>query len=112
VTDIVSIVSELEQQRAAIDRAISALQQIVLPEQRTRGTNSRPSAGTTVTRRQLSASGRRRIAQAARRRWAEIRAAKAALATEPRKAAKKMTAAKKPMVKKRASTKKTAGTKA
>jgi len=111
VTDIVSIVSELQQQRAAIDRAISALQQIVLPDQRTRGTNSRPSAGTTVTRR-LSASGRRRIAQAARRRWAEIRAAKAALATEPRKAAKKMTAAKKPMVKKRASTKKTAGTKA
>jgi len=64
-----------------------------------------------VTHRRLSAAGRRRIAEAAHRRWAEIRAAKSALATGTTKPAKK-TVGKKPVKKKRASTKKTAGTKA
>ena len=104
MTDIASIVSELEQQRAAIDRAISALQQVARPDRGVSGTNSQPRAASTMTRR-LSAAGRRRIAEAARRRWAEIRGAKEALATQP-KSAKKKTAPKKPIVKKRASAKK------
>ena len=110
MTDIASIVSELEQQRAAIDRAISALQQVARQDRGVSGTNSQPRAAGTVTRR-LSAAGRRRIVEAARRRWAEIRAAKSALATGTTKPAKK-TVGKKPVKKKRASTKKTAGTKA
>ena len=111
MTDIGSIIYELEHQRSAIDRAISALRQVARPDHSTSRTNSQPSAGTTVTHRRLSAAGRRRIAEAAHRRWAEIRAAKSALATGTTKPAKK-TVGKKTVKKKRASTKKEAGTKA
>jgi hypothetical protein len=111
VNDIDTVISELEQQRTAIDRAISALRQVAQPDHSTNGADSQPKAGAKVTRRRLSAAGRRRIAEAARRRWAEIRAAKSALATEPKKSARKKTAAKKAVVTKRASAKKTGATK-
>ena len=72
------IISELEQQREAIERAISALRQV-------EGT---PATGGPLKRRgrppgqkgHMSPEGRARIAEATRKRWADKRAAEAAAA--------------------------------
>ena len=63
MNDLKGIITELEQQREAIDKAIAAL--------RDAGASS-PSAA--PRKRQMSEDARRRIAEATRRRWAEQRA--------------------------------------
>jgi hypothetical protein len=72
--DIESIISELEQQRSAIDRAISALREV---------TGTRPASGITapantqaaaMKKRTITPAGRKRIAEAMKRPWAAKRA--------------------------------------
>ena len=75
MNDIGKIISQLEQQRDSIDRAISALQAVTGDHA---GSESKSSASQARPRkRRLSAAGRKRIAEAAKRRWAAIKAAKA-----------------------------------
>lgn len=80
MTDVASIISELEQQRSAIDRAIAALREIG-------GTTNQAvmpaAAKSTGKKRQMSAQGRRNIAEATRKRWALRREAEAAAAASP-----------------------------
>jgi hypothetical protein len=71
-----SIISELLQQREAIDRAIGALRDIggVAAPAKKRGRP--PGKKTRGGKRNMSEEGRARIADAARRRWAEMREAR------------------------------------
>ena len=79
MNDVESVISKLEKQRSAIDRAISALREIT-------GT---PAIGPDVAesktkKRHLSPEGRKRIIEATKRRWAAKRTAQAGT---PRRAA-------------------------
>lgn len=92
MNDITRTISQLEQQRASLDRAIQALRDVEGGKTRAavRGFGGAPK------KRQMSAEGRRRIAEAARKRWAEIRANKAAQSKRAgRKRAGRKSAAKK-----------------
>jgi hypothetical protein len=89
VRNIGQIISDLEQQRAAIDRAISALREVSEPARSTAGTSARAATKKTPTKRHLSPEGRRRIIEATKRRWAAKRAADAAAAAQGQTAAKK-----------------------
>ena len=82
-------ISELEHQRDAIDRALSALGAIGTSEPKPGVTNN--SAGVSRGKRRLSAEGRRNIIAATKKRWAEKRAAQdGAGATQKTVPAKKM----------------------
>lgn len=75
MNDIAIIISRLGQQRASIDRAISALREID-------GLKPAPvpahhAVAKVHKKNRLSPAGRRRIAEATRKRWAEKRAAEA-----------------------------------
>ena len=73
MNDVENVISKLEKQRSAIDRAISALREI------TGSPATGPGVAETKTkRRHLSPEGRRRIIEATKRRWAEYNAKKAA----------------------------------
>jgi hypothetical protein len=80
VNNVENVISQLEEQRSAIDRAISALREV----------NGAPSTGPGVHRigqsktkkRRLSAEGRRRIIEATKKRWAAKRMAEAGTATK------------------------------
>jgi hypothetical protein len=79
VNEIPGIISRLERQRTALERAISALREMEGVQATAKaGTAASPARGPRKSR--LSAAGRRRIAEAARKRWAEKRAADAAAA--------------------------------
>jgi len=76
VNDIENVISGLEKQRSAIDRAILALREI---------TGASTSATETVSqgtsrKRRLSPEGRKRIIAATKKRWAAKRAAEAGTA--------------------------------
>jgi L-2-hydroxyglutarate oxidase LhgO len=73
VNDVESVISKLEKQRSAIDRAISALREIT----------GSPTTGPDVVesktkKRRLSPEGRKRIIEATKRRWAAKRTAQTA----------------------------------
>ena len=71
MTDIGKIIAQLEHEKAVIERALTALREIG-------GGKAAPTNGRQGRRRgRLSAEGRRRIAEAARKRWAAKRAADA-----------------------------------
>ena len=73
MNDIDAVINQLEQQREAIDTAVAALRNIGgSSESGPRG--AAPAQGG-PRRRMLTPAGRKRIAEAARRRWAEKRAA-------------------------------------
>lgn len=95
MNDVTSILSELERQKAAIERAIEALQEVSAPGGRSTG---RRQAG--AKKRRLSPEGRRRIAEAARRRWAALKAEKESQALNPAKKLAKKKSGKKPAAKK------------
>jgi len=68
VNDVQNVISQLEKQRSAIDRALSALREV----------NGSPTTGAdghriTQKKRHLSPEGRRRIIAATKRRWAAKR---------------------------------------
>jgi hypothetical protein len=71
VSHITTAISELERQKIVIDRALSALRALDGSGQAVMGN----SGGLGRTKRRLSAEGRRNIIAAAKRRWAELRAA-------------------------------------
>jgi len=80
LNDITRIISDLERQRNAIERALSALREVT-----ERGLGNTPSVPTpsratesatgTKKKRQLSPEGRQRIIDATKKRWAAKRAA-------------------------------------
>ncbi len=83
--NIESIISDLEKKRAAIDHALEALRQIggaAEPAGKRRGrppgtkSEAAPAKKAVAKKRNLSPEGKKRIAEAAKRRWAELRAAK------------------------------------
>jgi hypothetical protein len=76
VIDIQKVVSQLEQQRTAIDNALTALRAVAGNEAVSRALGSTQTAQKPTTRkRRLSAEGRKRIADAARKRWAAMKKA-------------------------------------
>ena len=80
MNDVENVISKLEKQRSAIDRAISALREIT----------GSPTTGPDVVesktkKRRLSPEGRKRIIEATKRRWAAKRAA--GVGTAPKRAA-------------------------
>jgi len=88
VNEIQSIISRLEHQRTAIERALAALREVEgsgTPAARKQG--KRGGRKRVGGKRRMSPEGRARIAEATRKRWADKRAADAAAATK--KAAKK-----------------------
>jgi hypothetical protein len=76
--DIEAIISQLERQKAAIEKAIAALREVSgLPVKQSNArkpTTSKPPA----RKHHISPEGRERIAEATRRRWAAKRAAEKA----------------------------------
>lgn len=101
MADVDNIISDLEQQRDAIERAIEALREIAgggtdAPVKsnrpgRPRGSGSAGvSAAPARTKRRLSPEGRNRIVEALKKRWAAKRVAqKAATKKGTKKAVKK-----------------------
>lgn len=74
--DTASIIAALEAERDRINQAISALQGGARRPGRPRGTATASSGnGRRGGRRRLSADARRKIAEAAKRRWAKAKAA-------------------------------------
>jgi hypothetical protein len=104
VNDIARTISQLEQQKAAMDRAISALREIQgLNRAGTSAALTHPSRKTAPPKGQLSPEGRQRIAESNRRRAVAQKAAKAAQRTaapQRGQAQKKAFPAKKTMVSK------------
>jgi hypothetical protein len=80
MNEIKTIISRLEKQKTGIDRAIGALRKIT--NGGSAGTSERPAARPSRKERRLSAGGRKRIAEAARRRWAAMKAEQTAGPTE------------------------------
>lgn len=103
MNDIAKAISQLERQRATIDHAIAALREVEALAPTASASSSGPSKpGRKTVKRRMSAEGRKRISEAAKKRWAEKRAAEAAPAakkgpptkkTARRGAAKKATSA-------------------
>jgi hypothetical protein len=94
--DIERIISELEQQRSAIERALTALHEITGSSTISAARAPRPAA---KKKRRMSAAGRERIAEAVRKRWAATKSGQAAPVSKKVVSAKK-TARKKRRAKK------------
>jgi hypothetical protein len=78
VSHIANAISELQHQKDAIDRALASLRAIAASG--TKVALNIP-AGVSPTKSRISAKGRRRIGEAAKKRWAAFRAAKDGAAT-------------------------------
>jgi hypothetical protein len=80
VNDIAKAISQLERQRATIDHAIAALREVEALTPTAHASSPGPSkpGKKTAAKRRMSAEGRKRISEAAKKRWAEKRAAEAA----------------------------------
>jgi hypothetical protein len=88
VNDLKGIISQLERQRTAIDRALSALQQVTgAPEAKRSTGGSTDNQQMTRTKRKgrLTPAGRRRLSEAMKKRWAAKRAAEASSRTVSKK---------------------------
>lgn len=73
--EIGSIIKQLEQQKSAIERAIGALREVSqAPGEMPAGIKEKSAP----KKRRMSPEGRKRIGDAARRRWAALKAAKEA----------------------------------
>jgi hypothetical protein len=82
VNDVENVISQLEKQRSAIERALSALREITGSP--AIGADGRRRTQSKTKKRQLSPEGRRRIIAATKRRWAAERRGQAGA---PKKAA-------------------------
>lgn len=79
MNDIAKAISQLERQRATIDNAIAALREVEALAPTAHASSPGPSKlGKKTVKRRMSAEGRKRISEAAKKRWAEKRAAEAA----------------------------------
>lgn len=74
--DIARVIAGLEQQRASIDRAISALREIEGSQPSPQIVSNTGKKRGRPRKSRLSPEGRRRIVEAAKKYWAERRAAK------------------------------------
>jgi hypothetical protein len=72
LSDISKVIAQLERQRSSIDTAIAALRGLEGSQQ-----SAASAAPAARKRRPMSAEGRKRIADAVRKRWAEKKAADA-----------------------------------
>ena len=72
MNNVENVISQLETQRSAIDRAISALREVAGKNPLARVAS--PSGNDQRRKRHLSPEGRRRIVEAAKKRWAAKRA--------------------------------------
>ena len=81
MNDIENVISRLEKQRSAIDRALLALREISGPDT----PNAQPVSQSKSRKRRLSPEGRRRIIEATKRRWAARKAG--GTGTRPKSAA-------------------------
>jgi hypothetical protein len=98
LNEIANIISQLENQKAAIDRALEALQDFaatgsITPQESGRKTRSARKGG-------MTPEGRRRLALAMKRRWAAKRIGKQAKKATATKATAKKAAGKKATAKK------------
>jgi hypothetical protein len=80
VNNVENVISQLETQRSAIDRAISALREVAGKSPLAKVTA--PSTNGQLRKRHLSPEGRRRIIEATKRRWAKERAKGAGTASK------------------------------
>ena len=71
MNNVENVISQLERQRSAIDRAISALREVAGKSSLAKVTS--PSSNGQHRKRHLSPEGRRRIIEATKRRWATKR---------------------------------------
>jgi hypothetical protein len=94
LNDIENIIMQLEQQRTAIDKAIAALREVSGDIGPQSSTNKTRATKAPARKRNISPEGRKRIAEATRRRWAAKRAAEKA-ASKVAGPAKKTRSAKK-----------------
>jgi len=89
VNNVENAISQLEKQRSAIDRALSALREVTGSASARTDVNGIPQSKR--KKRQLSPEGRRRIIEAIKRRWAAQRkgqagaSKKAAASSRPRR---------------------------
>jgi hypothetical protein len=81
VNNVENVISQLEEQRSAIDRAISVLREVNGSSVTTTGAHSIAQGKT--GKRRLSPEGRRRIIEATKKRWAAKRLAEAGTVTKP-----------------------------
>lgn len=85
--DLESILAELRSQRARMDQAISALEEITGPSAPRRGRPPKTHAAPTLGRRRrltMSAAARKRISDAMKQRWAKWKGKSAPKKTKPR----------------------------
>ena len=78
MTDVENIISQLEQQKEAIDRALTALREITnIPGRATKksGAKRKFTKRSATKRSKISEEGRQKLAEAMKRRWAAKRAA-------------------------------------
>lgn len=79
--DLKHIIAELERQKSAIEKAITALREVGIGDKGTRvavgAATSKSAATPTRAKRRLSPEGRQRIIEATKKRWAAQRAAQA-----------------------------------
>ena len=71
MNDVENVISRLEKQRSAIDRAISALREVT--SSNASGPDGHGMTQSKRRKRHLSPEGRRRIIEATKRRWAAKR---------------------------------------
>ncbi|MGE5138249.1 MAG: hypothetical protein ACM3JD_02200 [Rudaea sp.] len=76
MSDLADIIRRLEQQKAAIDRALTALCQIGGSADSSSAAPSEPEPAI-IQKRGITPAGRKKLSEALRRRWAEKRASQA-----------------------------------
>lgn len=89
MNDIQNIISQLEQQRTAIERAIAALRDVDVPAPEKRGRPGR-KPGKAAKRTHISDEGRARLAEAMRKRWVAKRSASVAKRAYKKRAPRKI----------------------
>jgi hypothetical protein len=90
LNDVDSIISQLEKQRDAIDRALAALREVEGGSAPAKRRGRPPAQKKSVAKRVLSPEGRAKISEAAKRRWADLKkSAKKATRKSAKKAAAK-----------------------
>ena len=82
MNNVENVISQLETQRSAIDRALSALREVA-----GKSASAMPSSSGQRRKRHLSPEGRRRIVEATKKRWAAARHANGAGSAAPRRGA-------------------------
>lgn len=89
MNDVDSIISQLEKQRDAIDRALAALREVDGGSAPVKRRGRPPAQKKATSKRVLSPEGRARISEAAKRRWADLKKSQTTARGPAKKATKK-----------------------